>query len=72
MLSQPIHKKGVNVHCAHYKYTNTKCLKDPACAMFLKSRGFNRPKNNGSNDNGHKNNRPKENKPNNNGSNDMK
>ena len=23
-----------------HKYTNTKCLKDPTCAIFLKSRGL--------------------------------
>ena len=28
------------IKCEIHKYTNTKCLKDPTCAIFLKSMGF--------------------------------
>ena len=28
------------VKCKIHKYTNTKCLKDPTCAIFLKRMGF--------------------------------
>ena len=28
------------IKCEIHKYTNTKCLKDPTCAIFLKSIGF--------------------------------
>ena len=39
-----IHYKSLHYHVRpimeKLKYTNTKCLKDPTCAIFLKSRGF--------------------------------
>ena len=28
------------IKCEIHKYTNKKCLKDPTCAIFLKSMGF--------------------------------
>ena len=31
-------KTMTNTHI--HKYTNQKCLKDPSCAIFLKSTGF--------------------------------
>ena len=34
-------KSHIHANTQTYKYINTKCLKDPKCAMFLKSRGLN-------------------------------
>ena len=36
-IKYKIHKYTITQIC---KYTNTKCLKDPTCAIFLKSIGF--------------------------------
>ena len=33
-------KYDIPIKCKIRKYTNTKCLKDPTCAIFLKSREF--------------------------------
>ena len=55
------------------KYTNTKCLKDPTCAIFLKSRGFKDIKydnRSGSDDNRTNDNRSNNNESKHKGSND--
>ena len=43
MLSQPIHQKLVNVHCAHIQIHKYKVL-ERQCALFLKTGGSTDPK----------------------------
>ena len=54
----------------HTMHTNTKCLKDPTCAIFLKSRGFKDINRSGSDDNRTNDNRSNNNESKHKGSND--